>query len=146
MFNSVFEFELSLCNDLLSGHLEQVAISCPDPQRLSLWSSWRCLRSLQGLQLIASYCSKLQGLNLTGIKEVEDHVLFWEVLSGTRLTHLALESCITAPANEDDIVKLTESCQKFVSLKAIKLNFDYGCDICISNAEFVIRSYNLSIS
>ena len=97
-FNYVFDFDLSCCHCLLSGHLEQLAIACRNLRRLNLQSGKKCRTNLQGLQSIASYCSNLQGLNLIGIPEVEDKVQFWEMLSGMGLTHLALELCLTEPS------------------------------------------------
>ena len=71
--NCVVDFDLSGCGCLLSGHLEQVTIACPNLRRLGLQSNSRCLTRLRGLQSIASYCNNLQGLNLIGISQVEDH-------------------------------------------------------------------------
>ena len=96
-FNYVFNFDLSCCRCLLSGHLEQLAIACPNLRRLNLQSGKKCLTNLQGLRSIASYCSNLQGL-LIGIPEVEDKVQFWEVLSGMGLPQLELELCVTEPS------------------------------------------------
>ena len=130
IFNSVVHFELSCCYFLLSGHLEQIAITCPNVQRLSLRSSKKCLRSLQGLRSVASYCSNLQGLNLIGITEVEDRAQFWEVLSGMKLTHLALELCVAEPTTGDEKIKVIELHQKLISLLAIELVSGWYCNIC----------------
>ena len=46
------EFNASY-NDVLSNHLEQLAIACPNLQRLNLEQNGRCLKSLQGLRSIA---------------------------------------------------------------------------------------------
>ena len=132
IFNYVVDFDLSCCHCLLSGHLEQVAFACPNLQRLSLWSSKKCLTSLQGLRSIASYCCNLQGLNLIGITEVEDKVQFWDVLSGMKLTHLALEICITEPSTGDEKIKTIELFHKLVTLIAIELNSNWFCDTCKS--------------
>ncbi|XP_065893308.1 uncharacterized protein [Dysidea avara] len=71
-------FDFSDGLSLHSGHLEQLAIACPNLQRLNLQDCHLCLKSLQGLQAIASHCHSLQGLNLLGIcvLVVEDHILF----------------------------------------------------------------------
>jgi len=130
-FDFVVDFDLSCCNSLLSGHLEQVAITCPNLQRLSLRSSKNCLKSLKGLCSVAKYCSSLRGLNLIGITKVEDRVQFWEVLSGMKLTHLALDFCVMGPTT----VKLIEIYQNFVSLKAIELNSECSSDTCKSLGE-----------
>ena len=44
--NSIVHFDLSCCDSLLSGHLEQLAISCPNIQQLNLQYSEDCLKSL----------------------------------------------------------------------------------------------------
>ena len=69
----VTHFDISNCH---SGHLEQLAIACPNLHRLDLGMRDLSLKSLQGLQAIASHCHNLQGLNLFGIcvSKVEDHV------------------------------------------------------------------------
>ena len=91
----VTHFDLANCVSLQSGHLEQLAIACRELQVLNLQKCYDCLKSLQGLQAIASHCLNLQGLNLLGIHvlEVEDHnvILLWEILSDMNLTHLAVE-------------------------------------------------------
>ena len=73
---SVVDFDLSGCRCLLSGHLEQVAIACPNLQRLNLQCNKRCLKKLQGLQSIATHCNQLKGLNLVTIGKVENQVQF----------------------------------------------------------------------
>ena len=62
----VTHFDL-VCCPLHSGHLEKLAIDCPNLQRLNIQQCSRCLKSLNGLQAIASHCNNLQGLNLTGM-------------------------------------------------------------------------------
>ena len=73
----VTHFDLANCHSLYSGHLEQLAIACPNLQRLNLQHCCYCLINLQGLQAIASHCHNLQGLNLLGISilNVQDHYL-----------------------------------------------------------------------
>ena len=97
-------------------------------RQLNLQSSMNYLTNLQGLRSIASYCSNLQGLNLIGILEVEDKVQFWDVLNGMRLTHLALELCLTEPSTADEKIKTIELYQNLVTLIAIELNCDWFCD------------------
>ena len=60
----VTHFDISNCH---SGHLEQLAIACPNLQRLNLKRCALSLKTLQGLQAIASHCHNLQGLNLLDI-------------------------------------------------------------------------------
>ena len=117
-FNFVVQFDLSCCNRLLSDHLEQVAIVCPNLQRLSLQSSENCLTSLQGLQSIATNCSNLQGLHLVGIGVPKNQVQFWEVLSCMRLTHLALDLCVTETFDETLIaIELVSNCISCYNVK-----------------------------
>ena len=60
-----------------SDQLGQVALMCPNLQRLGL--SAISLNNLQGLRAIATYCTNLQGLNLLGIQvaQVEDQLQLW---------------------------------------------------------------------
>ena len=71
----VTHFDFTNCLSLHSAHLEQLAIVCPNLQRLNLQHSFHCLNSLKGLQAIASHCHSLQGLNSLGIhvSNVKDH-------------------------------------------------------------------------
>ena len=131
-FNSVVHFDLSACRHLLSDHLEQVAIACPNLQRLSLECNERCLRKLQGLQSIATHCVQLRGLDLVTIDKVENQVQFWEILSIMRLTHLALDICLMEPATVDNRECLINLYQKFVELTAIELNSALFCEACNS--------------
>jgi len=65
---------------------------CPNLQQLNLEYNSNCLKSLQGLRVIAN-CNKLQGLNLLGIsvKDVENRVQLWEILVDLKLLYLAVE-------------------------------------------------------
>jgi len=81
-FMSVVQFDLSGCRSLLSGHLEQVSIACPNLQQLGLQCNKRCLRKLQGLQSVAANCEQLNGLNLVTIGDVENQV---QILSSMTL-------------------------------------------------------------
>ena len=74
-------------------HLEQIAIACPNLQRLNLRNSRHCLESVKGLKAIASHCHNLTGLNLLHIPNVDDHILLWGILSDMKLTHLAIDYC-----------------------------------------------------
>jgi len=58
-------FDFSYCSTLHSGHLEQLATTCPNLQKLDLRYCDNCL---QGLQAIAGHCHNLQGLNLLHFK------------------------------------------------------------------------------
>ena len=110
----VAHFDLAYCYSLHFGHLEQIAIACPNLQRLNLQNCFHCLNSLQGLWAIASHCHNLEGLNLVGINvsNVEDHILLWEILSNMKLTHLAVEFKVlkSEPSNKEKLMSLYQKC------------------------------------
>ena len=87
--DSVIEFDFSY-KSLQSDHLEQLAVMCPNLQRLDLSHNTECLKNLQRLHTIAKCCHNLHGLNLFGIQvtKVENHMQLWEILSSMKLTHL----------------------------------------------------------
>ena len=87
---------------LYSKHLEQLAIMCPNLQRLDVHTNKFCLNNLTGLRAIAKSCHNLQGLNLLGIpvSEVENQTQLWEILSDMKSTHLAVELCVLLPSVE----------------------------------------------
>jgi len=76
----VTDFDFSCCTFLHSGHLEQLAVACPNLQRLNLFVNDECLRSLKGLAKVAQCCANLCGLNLLCISldEVE-HPLYYGI-------------------------------------------------------------------
>ena len=121
-------FSFTYCYSLHPGHLEQLAIACPNLQRLALQSCKCCLESLKGLKAIASHCHYLQGLNLFGIhaSKVEDKVLLWEILRNLRLTHLAVGFCLirSEDANRERLNFLYQNCW---TLRAIQCN---SCNSC----------------
>ena len=125
---SATHVDLSWQSSLCSGHLEQVAVACPNLQQLNLQCSYHCLKSLQGLRAIHDHCQYLQGLNLLGIcvEEVEDLTQLWEILSDMKLTHLALEYCVlpSGATNKERFISLLK---KFSSVRAIELKHDAGC-------------------
>ena len=111
----VTHVDFSYCYSLRSGHLEQLAIACPNLQRLNLQDCYCCLESLQGLQAIASHCHNLQGLNLLGIlcvSKVEDQTRLWEILSNMKLTHLGVKCCVlrSQAANKEKLICLYQKC------------------------------------
>ena len=110
----VTHVDFSYCYSLHSGHLEQLAIACSNLQRLNLQGCYYCLKSLQGLQAIASHCHNLQGLNVLGICviRVEDQTQLWEILSNMKLTHLGVMCCIlrSQAANKEKLICLYQKC------------------------------------
>ena len=132
--NEITEFDFSSSNSFQSNHLEQLAVVCPNLQRLNLRDHSNCLKSLQGLQAIAGYCHNLKGLNLLGIQvtEVENQMQLWKILSDMKLTHLSIELCITIPFQNDDTYKqnLIILYQKCSQLQALQLKRDKIVRLC----------------
>ena len=95
-------FSVMRCKDFYSGHLEQLAIACPNLQQLSILKNVNCLKNLQGLQAIAEGCKKLQGLNIMGISvsEVENSVKLWKILVCLQLTYLSVAVCFASKINK----------------------------------------------
>ena len=127
--------------ELLSGHLEQLSVVCPNLERLNLRGNTKCLESLQGLRNIVDHCHNLQGLNLEnvhikkrwclGLCEAlnENCMELWEVLSEIKmLNHLRIEMCTMKPFMEVDVCSqhsFVELALKFVHLKQIELMESY---------------------
>ena len=117
----VTHFDASFCKSLHSGHLEQLAIMCPNLSQLNLKGNRNCLKSLQGLRVIAT-CGKLQCLNLLGIsfEQLEDRVQLWEILVNLRLLYLAIEACVLLPFRKDDHARLMGLYQKCSNLRGLE--------------------------
>jgi len=130
-------FDLTDCFSLRYVHLEQIAVTCPNIQRLNLMNCGYCLENLQGLRAIASSCRKLQVLNLLGIHDslVVDHVILWEILSDMKLTYLAVEFSVlrSQPANKEKLICLFKKC---LSIRGIHCSFLCG-NITIEDAMFL---------
>ena len=121
-----------------SSQLEQLALACPNLQRLNLRDCYYSLKCLQGLQAIASHCHNLQGLNLLGIHMVpkdEDRIQLWEILSGLKLTYLAVQLCTYSKFTEslkktdrlmktDRLIKLFQKC---LTIKGIRSDLCTSC-------------------
>jgi len=129
-FVTDFDFSLAF---LYSGHLEQLAVACPNIQRLNLSNNTGCLRSLKGLRKIAQCCSDLCGLNLFGISvdTTESHIQVWNVLSEMKkLSHLAFEACLLGMSVSTD-VNLCNLLSKFCSLQGLEFGVYFSlCDAC----------------
>ena len=142
-FEFLIELEASGC-DIYSHQLEQLAIECPNLQRLSL-SCTDCLKSLQGLHAIAGSCRNLQGLSLLYIpvKDVESQIQLWEILSEMKLTYLAVDLCVLLPSIEEDKMELINLFQKCKSLQALEYAIENleTCDRC--EAVFVNNSLSV---
>jgi len=118
---------------VLPRHLEQLAIACPNLQRLNLMKNIYYLKKLYGLQAIVCTSVNLQGLNLAGISvsSMESpHLHVWELLSSLKkLTHLAINLCVLNPSGSFDGYR-----KKFIfkichSLQALEIHCDriYCC-------------------
>ncbi|XP_065893268.1 uncharacterized protein [Dysidea avara] len=130
-FNIVTEFDFAYSETLQSGNLEQVAIACPNIQRLNLESNFHCLHPLQGLRMIANHCHDLRGLNLKyiSVTDMENQLGLWDILSSMSLTHLAVDVCVFHSSSDEMIA----SFQKFSTLQALQLQCSYDdemCDVC----------------
>ena len=122
-FKVLTEFSAFSC-DIYSNQLEQLAVACPNLQRLNLEQNKHCLKMLQGLHTVASSCLNLEGLNLKGIpsENIESQAYLWEILSDMKLTHLAVDLWILLPSNENNqYIKLVSSFQKFCRLEALEV-------------------------
>ena len=136
-FNSVCNVYFSGVN-VYPGHLEQLAIACPNLKRLNLRKAQNSLQSLQGLRAIVEICRNLQGLNLVEIpaSSVESYLLLWELLSSIKkLTHLAIDLCMLIHINDncyiaadkDKLIGMLGNCD---SLKALEIIQTFNCDEC----------------
>lgn len=126
-------------SNVLSYHLEQLAVQCPNLERLNLQKNVYCLQDLQGLHAIVSTCQNLEGLNLVGISasQVESFQLLWELLSSLKkLTHLATDLCMLK-SGEQKLVSLSESCR---SIQALELYFSDSCTSCLGSQSFCSSS------
>jgi len=129
-------FDATYHSEFCSGHLEQLAIACPNLKQISLLKNINCLKSLQGLRSIAHNCKKLQGLNLLhiSVRNVEDQVHLWEILSDMKLTHLAVDLCILKhdDAVKERMINLFLQCSVLQGLEVY--NDEASCSKCM---EFV---------
>ena len=120
----VTHFDASHCELLHSGHLEQLAMACPNLQHLNIKGNLHCLEVLQGLHAVAVYCQNMQGLNLAHIEAVESHVELWKILVDMKLAYLAIEICALIPWKDDgqadrEIICLFQDC---TTLKALEVH------------------------
>ncbi|XP_065882290.1 uncharacterized protein [Dysidea avara] len=135
--NFLTDFNLSYEISFSSEHLEQLAIMCPNLQRLNLCCVCYCLKSLQGLRAIASHCHSLQGLNLMDIPvtEVENHLQLWEILSDMQLTHLALDLCLFVSfVDKETLIHLYKKCTCLVALESSVPNCQQCWNIFTDNS------------
>ena len=131
-----------------SNHLEQLAVLCPNLQRLNLQGNANCLKDLLGLHAIVHTCQNLEGINLAkiSVSQVESLLLLWELLSSLkRLTHLSIDLCLmeSNDANKQKlIINMFKTCQY---LKALEITHAYDCRRC-TNVEGFFFSYFPSLT
>ena len=142
--HSVSCIDLSHCN-INSDHLEQLAVVCPNLQRLNLKENVRCLRNLRGLKCIIHTCQNLVGLNLAGISltSMQSYLILWEFISSLKkLTHLAIDLCILKPddaySKKSKFINMLKSCY---SLQALELHCGRWCSECSSNSDFLFSHF-----
>ena len=130
-----------------SDHLEQLAIACPNLQRLSLQGNTNCLKSLKGLRAIKSHCHNLRGLNLSCIQvsNIENYFELWEILSDMKLTHLVMELCVfqlLIDKNSRDVYNglLIRLYQKCSSLRALQF------ETVEDNVKFCAACKNIEVN
>ena len=143
----VTDFDIGGSNYCYPGHLEQIAIACPNLQRLNLSGNQHCLENMDGVQKLVQCCQDLRGLNLLDIPfdNVHYSVRMFEVLSGLRLTHLAVEMCVLKPSyhlmrGNGNEMYLLYVFNKFSSLQAIEYHQNVkACTACefLMECEFV---------
>jgi len=134
-------FSTANCDFFYSGHLEQLAIACPNLRQLKLQKNVNCLKNLQGLRAIATSCRKLEGLNIVDISvnEVENCLQLWEILVCLQLTYLAIDWCCLIPEGDDQtVIGLHQKCLKMKSLLSHSNCFD--CGKCIKNRRTLLLS------
>ena len=143
----VTDFDFVQCQFLHSGHLEQLAIACPNIQRLNLGGNTECLSSLQGLRMIVQCCEGLRGLNLRGIPlgNIANNVQLWDLLSRMKkLTYLAFQVClfgVSASTNLQYVHNLCRLFWKFSNLEGLEFHlcfgFCWGCLSCEAEMRWV---------
>ena len=140
--NFVTDFDAS-CFGLLSGHLEQLSVSCTNLERLNLAFNESCLESLKGLKSIVNQCHSLQGLKLNGIHftRVQNCIELWELLSEIKmLNHLTVETCSMEPFGKNDTCaqhSFLKLVQKFVYLEHLQLSYNERspCSSCHDTSD-----------
>ena len=150
-FHGVSYFDISDAN-VCSFHLEQLAVVCPNLQRLNLKNNVNCLEDLQGLRTIGHACQNLKGLNLAGISvlKVESCLLLWELLSSVmKLTHLAIDICMLKLRDLDNKQKLVKMFKGCHGLQALEINgnskkdSNKNCTKCDGPTDFLFLQFPL---
>ena len=107
------------------GQLEQLAIACPNLERLNLRNAQNSLQSLQGLIRVDSRIR-------IPVSSVESYLLLWEVLSSIKkLTHLAIDLCMLMyinnncynAADKDKLIGMLGNCDNLKALEIMQTLF-----------------------
>ena len=132
--------------DLSSSNLDikQIAIVCPQLQRLSLYNN-KSLK-LEDLQVIATSCHSLQGLNLMDIlvTDIQICLKMWEILSSMKLTHLSMDVSFVCSnlaiddAQKKQLVALFRQC---TTLQALELHSDHIANLSTANTNYALLSH-----
>ena len=131
-------------SDIRVSNLEQLAVVCPNLQRLNLKGNIGCLAHLKGLIAIVHACQNLEGLNLAGIQSISlrSYLDLWELLSSIkRLTHLAIDLCMLKPIDSDHKGCLIDMLKRCHSLKALELHCVRWCSECSTNKDFIFSHF-----
>ena len=131
-------FSATECDFFYSGHLEQLAIACPNLQQLNLRKNVNCFKNLQGLRAIAAGCQRLEGLYiaLIPVDNVESLVQLWEVLADLQLTYLSIDLCCLLEDTKAKriIIGLHQKCLKLKALESHRID---GCRKCHENDQLL---------
>ena len=116
---------------ILDKDLENFSFLIPNLQRLDLTYHDLSIDNLRGLRAIADNCHNLKGLNLRRTHVVSLNLMvFWEILSGMKLTHLLIAYCLITSA---DIYNQPEINNLYATLQAIEISSNMGCKACKSS-------------
>ena len=113
------ELDLSECNI----DIKPIVSACPWLQRLNL-TNIRSLR-LEELQVIATCCCNLQGLNLMKIQTFDNNFCMnvWEILCSMKLTHLNMDSSLFGTKLRDvQKTRLVTLFKQYTTLQALELS------------------------
>ena len=123
--NSIVFFSVRNSKIIFPGHLEQIAIACPNLQWLNLCDCYNSLQNLKGLQSIVNMCENLQGLNIAKIRlvNVESYTLLWQVISSMpKLTHLTLSLCLHVIPKDVRTERMVIIFQNCLNLQALEID------------------------
>ena len=116
--SNLTELDLSRCN---SDFTHIIINACPQFQRLNLCGN-TTLR-LEDLQVIATCCCNLQGLNLMEIPMTDImYISVWEILSGMRLTYLSIDTFSSSRMDDEQEKQLAALFRQCRTLQALQLH------------------------